>query len=275
VQLRQTSNFIINFLIFAEMDNTKKFENLVRNESLANEVWQVCLQGYAVSNMGRVFSFKSGKILKPYPNSTDPKKAYLQVMIGATPTLVHKLVLETFVPRPASYYQCNHKNECKMDNRLSNLEWLTASQNVRYGHGLDKRSHKVLVYRKDGFQAYCRSKADAARLTGISADKISVMAWKNLFRTAEDSPKDDWWLGHGWVNIPKPLKGKDGLDYYFIECISAVDKEGNVVWMRPDNGRPIPKYITSDEPHTLSEMGDIIWEDEQEARRLAKEKKCK
>ena len=115
------------------MDNTKKFENLVRNESLANEVWQVCLHGYAVSNMGRVFSFKSGKILKPYPNSTDPKKAYLQVMIGATPTLVHKLVLETFVPRPASYYQCNHKNCFRLFPALPRLK-MPEKESCHVGH---------------------------------------------------------------------------------------------------------------------------------------------
>jgi len=52
--------------------------------------------------------------------------------------MAHALVLEAFVgPRPPKH-QCNHKDCNKKNNRLENLEWVTAIENVRHAqvHGL-------------------------------------------------------------------------------------------------------------------------------------------
>lgn len=66
-----------------------------------------------------------------------PKKkynGYLQVNLykdGKPKTYsVHRLVLTTFIGH--SDLTINHINEDKTDNRLENLEYLTASENIRY-----------------------------------------------------------------------------------------------------------------------------------------------
>lgn len=108
--------------------------------------------GYQVSSFGRVKSFKKcpdGKLLTPYLN----KYGYLVVHLrdhGRNRIFqCHRLVLETFNPIPnADTMEVNHKNENKQDNNLSNLEWTTHLENVRYGTGIVRKamhqSRKIL-----------------------------------------------------------------------------------------------------------------------------------
>ena len=93
---------------------------------------------YEVSNLGNVKRIGSSKCLKPSCNH-----GYLQVILcknGNTKKMfVHRLVATAFIPNPNNLSDVNHKNEIKTDNALTNLEWMTHEDNIRYS-----RSKKVI-----------------------------------------------------------------------------------------------------------------------------------
>lgn len=54
--------------------------------------------------------------------------------------LVHKLIWITFNGDIPAGYQINHKDENRLNNKLDNLELMTAIENVRYGTGIARRA---------------------------------------------------------------------------------------------------------------------------------------
>ena len=51
---------------------------------------------------------------------------------------IHRLVLEAFVGPCPEGKECNHKNHERDDNELTNLEWVTRSENNKHRRMTDK-----------------------------------------------------------------------------------------------------------------------------------------
>ena len=107
-------------------------------------------EGYQVSNYGRVKNSKTGKILKPYLT-----RGYLRVSLynesGRRCKLVHRLVAEAFLPNPQHKPAVNHINGCKTDSNVSNLEWVSASENMAHAHNNGLRPILNTQGEKNGF----------------------------------------------------------------------------------------------------------------------------
>ena len=95
---------------------------------------------YEVSDTGCVRRLTSHKLSTRWPigrHSKPQQKAdgYLRVKVDDKYVYVHKLVAETFIcPRPQGL-EINHKDGNKTNNHVSNLEWVTRSENIR--HSID------------------------------------------------------------------------------------------------------------------------------------------
>lgn len=104
---------------------------------MEEEIWKE-IEGYSnykVSDKGRVKSlYKNGKekLLKPSKN----KNGYLRVTLTKDHKVkhifIHRLVAQAFLENPDNLPQVNHKDENKENNCIENLEWCTASYNVKY-----------------------------------------------------------------------------------------------------------------------------------------------
>lgn len=94
---------------------------------------------YSVSNTGLVRSERRDRLLSLCVN----QYGYLQTKLccnGTTRTkLVHRLVATAFIENPESLPQINHIDECKINNRVTNLEWCTLEYNQVYGSVVKRR----------------------------------------------------------------------------------------------------------------------------------------
>ena len=105
--------------------------------------------GYQVSNEGKVKSLnynhtKKERILK----SEKDKDGYLQVVLykNGKPVMkkVHRLVAQAFLENPQNLPQVNHKDECKTNNSVDNLEFCDNKYNINYGSRTQKCAEKQL-----------------------------------------------------------------------------------------------------------------------------------
>jgi len=93
---------------------------------------------YKVSSLGRIKSirtFKGGTIRDkimycPIFKRSGYKYVYFKVNGGTERYSVHNIVLSSFVPNIEKKDCINHINGVKLDNRLSNLEWIDKRGNM-------------------------------------------------------------------------------------------------------------------------------------------------
>jgi hypothetical protein len=135
---------------------------------MENEIW-VKVNGignYEISNLGRFRNASSGLILKPQKL----RLGYMQVNASHNYErqhyLLHRLIAIAFIENPQNKPFVNHINGVKHDNRIENLEWVTASENIQHSHkmGLSYNSQKQR-----------KSASLVGRINGIKSCGIKVI----------------------------------------------------------------------------------------------------
>lgn len=127
---------------------------------------------YAVTEDGRIWSYKSKIFMKPCT-----RNKYLHVTLslnGEKHTYdVHRLVAEAYIDNPERKPCINHKDENTLNNSVNNLEWVTHKENNNYG------SHREKQIISQGKQCLCvetgiiyPSSEEAARQLGLCGSNI-------------------------------------------------------------------------------------------------------
>lgn len=84
---------------------------------------------YKITNDGRIYSEYLGDFIKPYYS----KGGYVRVKLNygdrSKKVMMHRLVAMAFIPNPDNKPQVDHINRNRADNRVENLQWVTAQEN--------------------------------------------------------------------------------------------------------------------------------------------------
>jgi hypothetical protein len=94
-------------------------------------------QNYIVNKDGSIINRRTGKEVKFGLNHKGYEKARLHTPLsknpdGRKPYFKHRIIAMFYLDDYSNELQVNHKNGIKTDNRLENLEMVTATENMRH-----------------------------------------------------------------------------------------------------------------------------------------------
>ena len=106
---------------------------------------------YYIYDNGDVLNISTNKILKGSIGENGYKYYRLSKDNNKTMFYAHRLVAEHFLENPNFLPIVNHKDGNKLNNQLSNLEWVSCSENTKHAHdnNLIKPVSKREYYKED------------------------------------------------------------------------------------------------------------------------------
>lgn len=144
---------------------------------------------YQVSNIGDILSVKKNKKRKLALDKDGYPKVDLWKKGKGKNYFVHRLVAIAFIPNTNNKPCVNHKDGTKNNNRVENIEWVTASENTQHAYdvglmkppmnmlgikGEDNHSSKSGKIRMpDGSILIYKSQADLVREFNLHAGDLS------------------------------------------------------------------------------------------------------
>jgi hypothetical protein len=179
----------------------------------------------SVSEDGVIIDNTTGVVKKPYIDQDGYERTGLKVPTGGYKNFyVHRLVALAFIPNPENKPQVNHKDSNRRNNKVSNLEWVTAKENTTHGIlfgniKLNGEDSSVSVYTNDTVHSICKS---------LEEDKLSLLQIAKLHKVHKTlvdgiKCKTSWRHISSLYNIPETRK-KLNKDAVHSICAMLQDK---------------------------------------------------
>ena len=135
---------------------------------------------YQISENGDLYNEKTNNYPKGWINSQGYRCYYLNIDGKSKTFFAHRLVAETFIPNNDPKKDCvNHIDGNKLNNHITNLEWVSKVENNRHAREVlhVSRKKKVYCYNKNK-QLVCtyESLNEAAAMTGFAINSIADCA---------------------------------------------------------------------------------------------------
>lgn len=160
-------------------------------QELWRDVWydNRRIEGYKVSNKGRIWSCRYKKVMKPNTDRYGYKYINFAVDGKYKSFKIHRLVAQNFLHfivepgKEIKEYTVNHKDENKKNNSVDNLEFITIKANINYGSANKRRGqtmsgdkHPMYGSARKGKTILCietgkiyHSTREAARAVGVKS----------------------------------------------------------------------------------------------------------
>lgn len=163
---------------------------------------------YQVSYFGRVKNKSSNKILVGGVGQRGYVNLILSVNSQRKTASVHRLVAEAFIDNPQNKPFVNHINGIKTDNRVENLEWVTAKENS---------SHAVNILRRQ-FGAIGSSHRKSKTVYQYTSNGDLISSFVSIGEVARRT-------GYSTSSIFGNCKGKDKSAYGYIWSYVVLSKD--------------------------------------------------
>ena len=144
---------------------------------------------YLVSNLGKVKNKHSNKLLKPYLTRGYPRVSLYDANGKRYCKLLHRLVAEAFIPNPDNLPVVNHISGIKTDARVSNLEWVSHSENLCHAFSTQLRPRTNTKGSKNGFAKLCEVEAKEIKQHAISG-RLTQKQIAALYNVSQSAVKD-------------------------------------------------------------------------------------
>ena len=101
---------------------------------LNNEKWKILNENnnYSISNLGRIKNNITNVLLHPDIHNKGYYRIFIKVNNHRTTLFIHRLVAKYFVNNENGYNIVDHIDGNKLNNKIDNLEWCSASHNTKH-----------------------------------------------------------------------------------------------------------------------------------------------
>lgn len=127
---------------------------------------------YLFSDQGRIMTINGREICQSVNAHTHYSIVTIRDDAGKwTTKYVHRLIARAFLGEPEPGMTVNHKDECKTNNALDNLEYLSMQDNLMYGTR-NQRISRANKGRKRSEETRERMRIAKSKMTQETKDKI-------------------------------------------------------------------------------------------------------